>query len=167
VSDFSVHIEGAKEAAATLRRFQATRVLVSFADGVMPRMALGLRQWAPYRDRPEDFSESGPPPRHLRDSIRVVRHTTPESVQILATSDVPQARFTVHGTRPHVIEARGEPGRHFLRFVSSRTSEMVFAEKVHHPGTRPNPWPRHWAESELLPGLAGELARAVERELAR
>jgi hypothetical protein len=178
MSDFTVHVSGAKEAAATLRRFQATRALVSFADGLMPRLALGLRQWAPFREHSEDFSESAPSARHLRDSILVVRHTSTEAVQILATSDVPQARFTIEGTKPHVIEPVAVSGRtprtpwrpasggarSVLHWISAGGQD-VFATRVNHPGTRPNEWPRHFMDT-LLPGLPGELARAVERELS-
>jgi hypothetical protein len=49
--------------------------------------------------------------------------------------DHPAAVFVAHGTPPHVIRPRRARA---LRFTAS--GRVVFATRVNHPGTRPNPF---------------------------
>lgn len=46
-------------------------------------------------------------------------------------------RFLEKGTKPHVIEPKPENRRQRLVFFWPVVSRMVFARKVHHPGTVP------------------------------
>jgi hypothetical protein len=52
------------------------------------------------------------------------------------------AQIVTSGSRPHIIQARTAKA---LRFVIG--GQVVYARRVNHPGTRPNPWlVRHLAE---------------------
>lgn len=52
------------------------------------------------------------------------------------------AQIVTSGSRPHIIQARTAKA---LRFVVG--GQVVYARRVHHPGTRPNPYlTRHLAE---------------------
>lgn len=135
-----------------LRSFQTTRALVSFADSAGPRILTGLRQWAPYRADGKG--------RHLRDSIRMERATSGTGVTVTFSSDVPQATFVIEGTRAHPIEPKAKS---FLSWVGS-DGNRVFTRYVNHPGTSPNPFPRHLWEY-MQESVAGEFLRTIEREL--
>ncbi|MFB7496094.1 hypothetical protein ACFC09_15605 [Streptomyces sp. NPDC056161] len=54
----------------------------------------------------------------------------------VVTCDHPAVRFTLEGTRPHLIRPRKRNG--VLRFEAG--GDVVFTRLVRHPGTRPNPW---------------------------
>lgn len=71
----------------------------------------------------------------LRRSIKSeVRHSQDGS-RVRLRADAPYAKFVIHGTRPHIILPRVAK---VLRFeVADR---IVFAKRVHHPGTQPNPF---------------------------
>ncbi|MFJ4627194.1 hypothetical protein [Streptomyces sp. NPDC088847] len=51
----------------------------------------------------------------------------------VVTCDHPKVRLVLDGTRPHIIRPRRARA---LRFEAG--GEVVFAQKVRHPGTRPN-----------------------------
>jgi hypothetical protein len=51
---------------------------------------------------------------------------------------VPYARYVLAGTKPHVIEARNA---RVLRWTDAGGNPF-FARRVHHPGTRPDPFPQ-------------------------
>lgn len=59
-------------------------------------------------------------------------------IHIEAAVDTDYARFVSEGTRPHVIRPRSARA---LRFTSG--GRVVYARKVNHPGTQPNPWWRN------------------------
>lgn len=61
---------------------------------------------------------------------------TPNTITWTAKAEAPYALFVARGTRPHVILPRRA---RVLRFVT-RTSGVVFARRVNHPGTRANRW---------------------------
>lgn len=102
---------------------------------------------------------------NLARSIRV-GHVSDEGVEVVAGGQrqVGYAAHVEFGTRPHVIRPRQ---RRFLRFPaqgtpvrltgSARTRKgkpvgpMVYARKVNHPGTRPQPY--------LVPGAKAALAK--------
>ena len=69
----------------------------------------------------------------LASSIKVSMVPTPNGPMALVGSDNKIALIHHNGTRPHAIAAR--PGRQ-LRFA--HRGRIVYAQKVMHPGTRPN-----------------------------
>jgi hypothetical protein len=72
-------------------------------------------------------TKTGETARNLRN------RTTPDGVEWFDRA--PQASFLEYGTRPHVIRPRRAKA---LRWVGE--SGPIFATKVNHPGTRPEPW---------------------------
>lgn len=60
------------------------------------------------------------------------------------TSHVPYALIHHEGSRPHVILPR--KGRYLV--FTGRSGQTVFARRVNHPGTRPNPYLVRAAEQE-------------------
>lgn len=72
---------------------------------------------------------------HLRDAIVKRLHPTGQGVEVQVAAEVPHARYHHDGTPPHVIEPRRAKA---LRFTVG--GAVVFAVKVNHPGTRPNPF---------------------------
>ena len=83
---------------------------------------------------------------HLRDTIVKRFVTGPEGPSVLVGSAHPRSRMHHDGTRPHVIVPR--KGR-VLRFKTS-DGRVVYARKVNHPGTRPNPFLIDAAKAEGL-----------------
>lgn len=67
--------------------------------------------------------------------------------------DVPYAAVVVEGSRPHIIEPRRKKA---LRFKSG--GETVFAKRVHHPGTKPNPF----METAIRPATEAQLVNTME-----
>lgn len=64
-------------------------------------------------------------------------HVEPIEDGFALVSEHKASKFVENGTLPHVIEASGKA----LRFKIGR--RVVFAKRVHHPGTAPHPffWP--------------------------
>lgn len=62
------------------------------------------------------------------------------------SSGVPYALYHHEGTRPHVILPK--KGRYLV--FTSRSGALVFARKVNHPGTKPNPFLENAARQEGL-----------------
>jgi hypothetical protein len=96
----------------------------------------------------------GPRAGRLRDSIRYEPHLAAASGQLVFTSTAPYAGFVVRGTKAHDIPfKKPQP---LLFKVGWRTVRVV-----HHPGTKPNPFPER-AIRPLLP-----LIQARLREITR
>jgi hypothetical protein len=72
-------------------------------------------------------------------SFRMRGETTVTSEGLTATAliDTEYASYVSEGTRPHLILPRR---RRFLSWLGPQG--RVFARRVHHPGTRANPWYR-------------------------
>ena len=68
-------------------------------------------------------------PGKLKESMKLERE--PDAFAI--SNESPIATFVENGTVAHIIEARGG----LLRFQSGGST--IFARRVHHPGTKPNP----------------------------
>ncbi|MES1975824.1 MAG: hypothetical protein V4472_25480 [Pseudomonadota bacterium] len=172
-----IKVTGAKEAADRLRRFSWTVAALRASDGTAPLVMEALRREAPFRTRGSDFSESAGPYRHLRDSISTVRHSSIGGTERVFVSDVPQAWYTIDGTRPHEIRPRPEIGRTpetpwrnpaggartVLSWIAS-TGERRFATSVQHPGTAPNPWNRRAAEA-VMPVVLARYREEIRKEL--
>lgn len=74
-------------------------------------------------------------PGGMRDRISVDLAGSGRQRRAVVVVDHPAAVFVIHGTRPHVILPRRARA---LRFTAS--GRVVFAARVNHPGTRPNPF---------------------------
>lgn len=76
-------------------------------------------------------------------------------ISVTATVDTPYAEMVSGGTRPHVITPRTAQA---LRFVA-RSGEVVFAQRVNHPGAQPDTW---WTETNRrLPDMVQRAWRAA------
>lgn len=73
---------------------------------------------------------------NMRDKTTVREQVSAGGVRVVAVVDTDYAIYVSEGTRPHIIRPR--PPRKALRFTVG--GRVVYAAKVNHPGTRPNPW---------------------------
>lgn len=110
---------------ATLRRFRWTTLAAGWADSVIPAILKAIDEETPVR--------SG----ELQRANRVVRRSAPGSVQIEYFNNQDYAGFVIGGTKPHEILPLHVRALHF----QSDRGE-VFAARVMHPGTKPNPYHR-------------------------
>lgn len=72
----------------------------------------------------------------MRSQTRVVSRPTSQGAEIIAEVDTDYAQYVAEGTAPHLIEPR-KPGGVLVFKIGNQT---IFTARVHHPGTRPNPW---------------------------
>lgn len=87
----------------------------------------------------------------FRASIVAKQRVEGPSVVITLEAASPLATYITGGTRPHVILPRNAS---VLRFEVAG-GRIVFARRVNHPGTRPNPFPERALERSG-PSIAGE-----------
>lgn len=131
-----------------LRRFHWTAAVVAWADTVGPVVRDAIRSHAPV--------VTG----RLRDSITYQRHTVIGGIEIEFGSNVPYAPYVVKGAAPHEIYPVAAMALHWNRGGGDH-----FAAHVHHPGIRPDDFPRK-AVLPLVPMLGASLRAAVEKGLA-
>jgi hypothetical protein len=88
------------------------------------------------RVRSAAIVQAGKKTNALRSDMKVkwMPSSSSGDLRIQVGSDVRHAQAHHEGTRPHIIRARNAKA---LRFINS-AGEVVFAQSVHHPGTRPN-----------------------------
>ena len=72
---------------------------------------------------------------NMRNRTTTRTERTGAGFRVTAEVDTDYAVFVSEGTRPHVIRPRTARA---LRFPTA--NGIVFAARVNHPGTRPNPW---------------------------
>lgn len=77
----------------------------------------------------------------LRNSIKV--KVTDRGITIWM---VEYAKFVEFGTPPHIIKPKDKKA---LKFKVKRGGKNIFAKKVKHPGTRPNPFIRNTIQNKL------------------
>ena len=75
------------------------------------------------------------------------------------SSRMPYRWFVQRGTPPHTIEAKGSA----LYFYWDKVGSYVFFKRVHHPGTKPNPYVTRAIEATSK--RVGELAQTVIQEI--
>lgn len=131
-------------------KFSWAAAAAAWADEVQPLAQEALRRAAPVAP--------GPGGGALRDSIRSERTTTPGTVTLTFTARVPYADYVLDGTAAHIIEPRNARALHWVGPNGS-----VFAHRVNHPGTRPNPFPRR-ALSPLMAMIQARLEAAVAEQ---
>jgi hypothetical protein len=153
-----ISVQGADSLARRLALFRAGAVLTETADVVKPTLITALRLAAP--------RDTGNLSRH----IWVIRRTSlvgSARVDLLGVTDVDYAEFVLRGTRPHDISAPGQgPGSKNAKALHwyDQMGDDVFAKTVHHPGTKPNPFPRRvWIG--LREAVMMEMVFQVRRKL--
>lgn len=85
----------------------------------------------------------------LRNSIKVVPSENGITIWM-----VDYGLFVEFGTPPHIIEPNSKKS---LKFKGK--GGQVFAKKVNHPGTRPNPFIRNTIQNKLRAIIAEELSK--------
>lgn len=143
-----VQVSGARN---QFRQFRWNAAAGRWADVVAPVVQERLKQEAPVG--------KGPTAGRLRDSIRHERHVGTGNAQLVFTADTPYARFVLHGTGPHVIRPRTA---RVLRWQGPAGPR--FAQVVHHPGTRANPFPER-AVRPLMPLIQARFTEIVSAKL--
>lgn len=134
-----------------LSRFKWGAAAARWFDHVEPLVKDRLRQAAPVG--------KGAGAGRLRDSIRSERVVSATSVVLTFTANVPYAGFVLDGTAPHDIRPRNAQVLHW-----TGPEGGVFARLVHHPGTRPNPFPER-AIRPLEDVIATRLRAAIAAQL--
>lgn len=117
--------------------FQWTRAANSWAQAVGPPVRDAIRKRAPVG--------KGPGAGKLRDRIRARTSGSSGAVRAEFIAYVPYAGYVRDGTRAHVIVPRNAS---VLRFTSAAGSP-VFAHRVNHPGTKPNPFAKDAVVAQL------------------
>lgn len=97
----------------------------------------------------------------LRESITPRVERSPGQAMITYYTTVPYARYVLEGTRPHLIEPRNA---RVLRWLGPGGIGVRYATRVHHPGTRPNPFP-HRALFPAQYAISHMFAEAVKKSL--
>lgn len=101
------------------------------AATIKPILLEGMRANAPVRTG------------RYQSTIRVAQYTGygEKGVKLVVYGDSPLSSYIIKGTRAHVIQARNAK---YLRWTWADGS-IGFAQKVNHPGTKPNQFPaRAW-----------------------
>ena len=146
-----IDVEGDEPIARRLERFRHGTLLTEVADTVRPGLVTALRLAAP-RDTGK-----------LADHIWARRETSlgvNAKVDLIATTDVPYAKFVLYGTKAHQIVPRLKG---VLRWYD-QMGDAVFATVVNHPGTKPNRFPRKvWVG--MREPILNELMAQVRRQL--
>jgi hypothetical protein len=124
--------------------------MVTFADVIGPKLARRIREHAP--------RGKGPKAGRLADSTRYTRQTRIGVVRMEFHSNVPYAPFVIRGTKAHDIVPKAAKVLHW----TAPGGMGVFARRVHHPGTKPNPYPRA-ALNAMMPQLAAQWRATFER----
>lgn len=143
----TIKVTGARD--SPLRRFNWATAAHTWMARVEPLVKERLRQAAPV--------SSGPGGGRLRDSIKSEHVLSAANVVLTFTASVPYAGFVLGGTAPHDITfKKPQP---LLFSVGWRTVNVV-----HHPGTRPNPFPER-AIRPLEGVIAARLQAAIAAQL--
>lgn len=145
----SVKVTGVHD--GPLSRFRWGLVARQWTDQVEPLVKEALRKKAPVG--------RGPGAGRLRDSIRSQHTVSAANTVVTFTASVPYAGFVIDGTAAHDIRPRHAQALHWVGPGGS-----VFARLVHHPGTRPNPFPE-LAIRPLAADIQARLEAAVAEQL--
>jgi hypothetical protein len=145
----TVKVTGAS--GSPLSRFRWSVASAQWANQVESLVKERLRQAAPVG--------KGPGAGRLKDSIKSERVAGAASVVLTFTANVPYAGFVLEGTAPHDIRPRNAQALHW-----TGPGGPVFARVVHHPGTRPDPFPER-AIRPLEGVIQAELRSAIAAQL--
>lgn len=118
-----------RQAGAGARRWSATMpvLLAGHAPRAASLLLAAARQAAPYKTG-----------QHVRNTLKVRMSHALGGIRLeLYGSRI--AKWTITGTRPHIITAKGGG---VLSFYWPKIGGQAFFRSVHHPGTKPNDWRR-------------------------
>jgi hypothetical protein len=135
-----------------LDAFNLTARMVTLADVLGPRIRERIRREAPVG--------KGPEAGRLADSTRFTRRASVGDVLMEFTSDIPYAKFVIHGTRPHLIRPRAARVLHW----EAPGGGDVFARSARHPGTKANDYPMrayHSMRAEIISSFRALLERTT------
>lgn len=113
-----------------LDHFDAMKIFTAWADDVGPTVRTALKAKTPV--------VTG----RMRNSERYSRTGSSGGIRLEFTAYTPYAGYVIGGTRPHIIRPRAARALHW---TSGRGE--VFASIVHHPGNKPNDFPKQVLES--------------------
>ena len=147
----SIRVTVSGPSRSPFRGFTWSGIASRWASTVGPVVEEALRREAPVGQ--------GPGGGRLRDSIRYEKRSGAGSIQLAYTASVPYAGYVLNGTGPHEIRPRRA---RVLAFQQG--GQQRFARVVHHPGTRPNPFPTR-AVRPLLPLIQQRFAEIVTSSL--
>jgi hypothetical protein len=97
----------------------------------------------------------------LRQGIGSRVESAPGSVSVVIYGTASYLPFILGGTKPHVIQARNARA---LRWMGSGGIGVNFAQRVNHPGTKPNEFPEE-AMGAIEPFIVSEFADAMQEAL--
>lgn len=97
----------------------------------------------------------------LRQDIRYRQEQSPGLHMVVYYATVPQARYVLNGTRPHLIAVSNAKA---LRWLGPGGMGTHFARRVNHPGTKPNPFPEK-AVKPIGGAISQMFARAVKESM--
>lgn len=132
----------------------AARRIESAAQKQLPQAGRVIKQLASQRH--QYVSRTGTLERR-----GIVVQTRKGAVEIALSEQVPYAQYVHEGTRSHVISAiNGQ----VLRFTSR--GRVIFARRVRHPGSRPDPFlyeAAEAAESDVHECFSDAIGKAIEQ----
>lgn len=130
-----------------LSTFQTMKALTAWSDEVGPKLRSAVKDETPER--------SG----RMKRSERYERKTSKGSVSMRVTAHVPYAPYVIKGARPHLIRPVAARALHWVGPQGG-----VFAKVVHHPGNKPNDFPRRVLQA-LRQDITDNLKDKLQREL--
>ncbi|MBT8160991.1 MULTISPECIES: HK97 gp10 family phage protein [Arthrobacter] len=108
----------------------ATRA-AGWADHIGPIMRAELMKQAPKQSE------------RLAKSIRYQRSLLADGLKVKWTANTPYAKYVVEGTKPHDIVPKAARALHIM----DAHGEAGFAAFAHHPGSKPNDFPKRAADA--------------------
>lgn len=133
-----------------LEHFEMLKVLTEWGDATGPYVRSVLKERTPV--------VTG----RMKESERYARTGFAAGIRLEWRAYTPYAKYVIHGTRPHIIEAKAA---RYLRWWDSGGG-VHFAKRVHHPGNKPNPFPQEVLDAvkaEVMHDLHERLNEALRR----
>lgn len=103
----------------------------AWSDHIGPLMRAELMKQAPKKTE------------RLAKSIRYRRHVLADGLKVEWTANVPYAEFVIKGTKAHEIRPKAARALHIM----DSHGAMGFAAFAHHPGSKPNDFPKRAADA--------------------
>lgn len=114
-----------------LGRFNWTTRVVGWADHIGPIMRAELMKEAPKKTE------------RLSKSIRYRRNLLSDGMKVQWTANTPYAEYVIKGTKEHDIRPKAARALHIM----DAHGAQGFAAFVHHPGSKPNDFPKRAADA--------------------
>jgi hypothetical protein len=123
-----------------LDRFDAMKAFISWADEIGPVVRSALKERTPV--------VTG----RMKESERYARNGFAGGVRLEFTAYTRYAQWVIGGARPHIIRPRAARALHWTNAGGSH-----FASVVHHPGNKPNDFPK-----EVLESLKDQITKSLK-----